>query len=576
MTKDNPATSKTFSEEDIHHLIFQQLEDPPDLIELQKSIIQWAVDLLDASAGEIFLWDPDRQALVLTLPTGFTQRYSDKYQGVALKPGEGLAGRAFQSMQPMIIKDYYGWEGRSHVFTTTDGYDLQSVLAVPMIWQGTPIGVLTINARMDEKIFDEADVRLASLFSNIAAVSILNARMYGLLQVQTRNIQNALQQEVINRTEELQRHNTQLNLSAQVSREITSIFDLDRLLNQVVNRISSAFGYYCVLVFLTEPSQRWLVLKAASGEVGNVVLQQGLKVAIEPSSLNGRAAESRELIIENDISKALTYQKDEHLPRTLSELVIPLQVGEQLLGTLDVQSAERNTFSEQEVLILRSLADQVSIALQNSYFYEQSKEIAVLEERNRLARELHDSVTQSLFSLDLHARAIATYMEKDLEKAREQIQALRQTTHDTLQEMRSLIYDLRPVSLKEMGLQQALLQEVDRVKESSLDIRMVWDCDRRFPEAVETGLFRIAQEGLRNAIKHAAANQILVSVKCAGEKLQLCIEDNGRGFDPESITANRQSFGILGMKERAELLHAGLSIESEPGNGTRIRLDLTL
>jgi signal transduction histidine kinase len=574
MKEDTFSKPNSFTEDDIRRLIFQHLDDPPDLIDLQRSIIQWAVELLEANAGEIFLWDPARQALVLTLPTGYTQRYSDRFQGVELKTGEGLAGRAFQSVEPMIVADYHEWEGRSPIFLQGDEFGLQSVLAVPMVWQGKPIGVLTLNAAQDKKVFDESDIRLASLFSNIAAVSIMNARLYALLQIQTREIQNALQQEVAARTEELQQHNKQLNLSVQVSREITSIFELETLLNQVVNRVSSAFGYYCVLVFLTDDAQQTLILKAASGDVGQNVLARGIQVQIDCSSLNGQAAETHRLVIVNDVDIARNFKKEEQLPLTQSELVIPLQVGEQVLGTLDVQSTDLNSFSHQEVLILQSLADQVAIAIQNSKFYERSKELAVLEERNRLARELHDSVTQSLFSMDLHARAISTYMDKDLQKAREQILQLRQTTHDTLQEMRSLIYDLRPISLKDSGLKQAMQKQVERYHSSLLECLLLWDCPQSFSDTIESGLFRIAQEALRNAVKHAAATKIQVSIKCVADQLILVVEDNGRGFDLKNSTGKRESFGILGMHERAELLNGVLQIETTVGKGTRVILKI--
>ena len=234
-------TWKAFTEADIRRLIFQHLDEPPDMIELQKSIIKWAVELLEANAGEIFLWDPTRQVLVLTLPTGHSKQYSDRFEGIEMKPGEGLAGKVFQAVQPMIVEDYYDWEGRSPIFTSGEDYPLNSILAVPMVWQGNPIGVMTINTTAEKKKFGEDDTRLALLFSNIAAVSIMNARLYELLQVQTRTIQNALLHEVDIRTTELQRHNKQLNLSAQVSREITSLLDLDQLLSQVVNGISIQF-----------------------------------------------------------------------------------------------------------------------------------------------------------------------------------------------------------------------------------------------------------------------------------------------------------------------------------------------
>ncbi len=563
-------SSKTFTEEEIRKLIFHHLAEPPDMIELQKSIIQWAVDLLQADAGEIFLWDSSRNALVLTMPTRHTQQYTDKYEGVLLQPGEGLAGRVFQELKPMVIENYYDWEGRSPIFIVGEGINLHSVMALPMIWQEKPIGVLTIDVEQNGKKITEDDIRLAILFSNIAAVSIMNARLYAVLQEQTREIQNALQQEVEARTAELQKHTRQINLSVQVSREITSILSLDRLLSQVVNLINSTFGYYCVRVFLTDQEPGFLSLKSASGEFDKKSHQHQEKVPVDTSSLNGRAGLLRKLVVVNDVTQLTDYQHDDLLPLTRSELVIPLQMGDQLLGTLDVHSKEVNAFGTQETLMLQSLSDQVAVAIQNSYFYERSKEIAVLEERNRLARELHDSVTQSLFSMDLHAKAIETYIEKDLQKAREQLQELRLTTHDTLQEMRSLIYDLRPISFKEIGLLQALKEQIERLNAHDVEITFQSNCQRSLPDVIEMCLFRVGQEALRNAVKHATASEIRCTLECADNQVMLRISDNGRGFDPKMITSRRQSFGILGMRERVELLQGVFTVESQQGKGTTV------
>ena len=297
---------------------------------------------------------------------------------------------------------------------------------------------------------------------------------------------------------------------------------------------------------------------------------------MDTDSLNGQAAMTGLPVIANDISHTENFKADELLPLTCSELVMPLKVGDQLLGTLDVHSSLVDGFNEQEVLILQSLGDQVAVAIQNSILYERSKEMAVLEERNRLARELHDSVTQSLFSMDLHARAIATYIEKDLDKARQQVQELRQTTHDTLQEMRGLIYDLRPISLKDIGLSAAIREQIERLEREDCRISLELHGVRRLADAVEAGLFRITQEALRNAVKHSGASNITCALRCEDDQVRLMVKDDGRGFSAENVAAKKQSFGILGMRERTEMLQGRFVIETSPMHGTCITVEIPI
>jgi signal transduction histidine kinase len=227
-----------------------------------------------------------------------------------------------------------------------------------------------------------------------------------------------------------------------------------------------------------------------------------------------------------------------------------LRVGDQVLGTLDVESAEVNAFTQEDVLVIQSLGDQIAIAIENARLYDRSRELAILEERHRLARELHDSVTQSLFSLDLHAKAIATYLKRDPQQAEAQIQQLRQITHDTLREMRSLIFDLRPTSLKDIGLVPALRQWIEHLRRpDGPELVLHATGERRIPAEVEQDLFRIAQEALSNAIKHAGARHIVVELTIESEQATLRVTDDGCGFDPVALfQTNRRAFGLIGMR----------------------------
>ncbi len=342
----------------------------------------------------------------------------------------------------------------------------------------------------------------------------------------------------------------------------------------MVELIHEAFDYYSVLVFLVNTKTNQLVLHAASGEIGRQMVTQGLALPIDGKSLNSTAVSANEALIANDVSQEPRYRITELLADTRSELVIPLRVGERVIGTLDVQSDKRNAFAQDDMLVVQSLGDQIAIAIENAHLYDRSRELAILEERTRLARELHDSVTQSLFSIDLSAKAVATYLRQDRQKAEEEVYELRRTAHGALREMRSLIYDLRPVSLEELGLVSALRQEVKRLRRicsPELVLQEIGSCS--LPVSVEQDLFRIAQEALRNAVKHAYARKIVVTVTVRPESVELCVKDDGRGFDPEALmTDGGRSFGLIGLRERAKRIKGGLEIVSQPGAGTQVRV----
>jgi signal transduction histidine kinase len=249
-----------------------------------------------------------------------------------------------------------------------------------------------------------------------------------------------------------------------------------------------------------------------------------------------------------------------------------------VIGTLDVQMNRLDAFREDDLLVHQSLGDQIAIAIENARLYDRNRELAILEERTRLARELHDSVTQSLFSVHCQAGAVATYLDRDVERAREELGDLRRTAHEALQGMRALIFDLRPVSLKDAGLAAALRDQVEQVRRTGgpeLLFEEHGTCS--LPLSAQEHLFRIAQEALRNAVRHARAERIVVSLATDAECLELCVSDDGRGFDPEALAAgDHRSFGLIGLRERVRLLDGSLDIESGPGQGTQVRVRIPL
>ncbi len=541
---------------------------PTGIPELLTSVVQWAVELMRADGGLIQLWDPDRGMLVQAISCGICK----VFDGATLRPGEGLGGRILQSGEPMIIRDYGSWEGRSASYEPIVPFS--GSLAVPLRWQDQVIGVLSIDADSRRRAFGQDDIRHAMLFADLASLAIKNAQLYEALQERSQELQHTLEQEVALRTRELAHRALQMETSAKVSREITAILDIDTLLSRVVELIHQAFTYYSVQIFLVDAETDQLVLHAASGEAGRKLRIDGLSLPLQGRSLNSTAVRRNEAILVNDVSKEPSFWTTESLPNTKSELVIPLRVGQQVIGTLDVQMDMVEAFREDDLLVYQSLGDQIAIAIENARLYDRSRELAILEERTRLARELHDSVTQALFSVHCQAGAVATYLEKDLARSRQELEQLRRTAHEALQEMRALIFDLRPVSLKQAGLAAALRDQVEQQRRTGgpeLLFEESGSCS--LPPRVEEHLYHIAQEALRNAVKHSRAQRITVSLAVKPECVDLSVADDGRGFDPQSVAADdRRSFGLIGLRERARLLNGSLDILSKPGEGTRVQV----
>ncbi|HET7027065.1 MAG TPA: GAF domain-containing protein [Candidatus Limnocylindrales bacterium] len=202
----------------------------------------------------------------------------------------------------------------------------------------------------------------------------------------------------------------------------------------------------------------------------------------------------------------------------------------------------------------------------------QAAELAASEERAHLARELHDSVTQALFSMTLITRTIELLIGRDPDAAREKLAALRDLQRDALAEMRSLIFELRPGSLEQDGLVHALRTHSAAVEgRIGLPIQLDAEPLERLPIEIEDVVYRIAQEGLHNIVKHASARQVRIALRRVEDRVRLSIEDDGKGFDPAAIPPGH--LGVAGMRARAERIGGRLTVRSSIGSGTRIELD---
>jgi signal transduction histidine kinase len=266
---------------------------------------------------------------------------------------------------------------------------------------------------------------------------------------------------------------------------------------------------------------------------------------------------------------------DEH-PDMRSFLGVPIVARDGVIGAFYLTEKEGPApFGAEDQEVIELLAAHAAIAITNARLYEHSRELSILSERNRLALELHDVVSQKLFSLVLSAEAAATLLDRDVPAARVQIDRLQQLAREALDELRLLILELRPPDLERDGLAGALRKEVDMLRRLH-DVEILIDVqDGAGAGAQDPDVLRIAQEALHNALRHAAPDRVSVRVAADGDHLLVVeVTDDGSGFEPGDTELRSKHLGLTSMEERARSIGGRLELRSAPGAGTTVRLEV--
>ena len=263
-------------------------------------------------------------------------------------------------------------------------------------------------------------------------------------------------------------------------------------------------------------------------------------------------------------------------------LAIPIVLQNEVYGGMLLYYDEPRSFSGEELELAAVFGDQIALAVENGRLKEQVKQTAATAERSRLARDLHDSVTQALFSASLVAEVLPQVWQRDPEEAQQGLEELRHLTRGALAEMRTLLLELRPTALLETKLDDLLRQLTEAItSRAQVSTLMHMEPSPLLPPEVHVTFYRVAQEALHNTVKHAGANHVTVSLQASpppasrrddsweGE-IKLLVTDDGRGFDPGQRNPNQ--LGLRIMHERAASVGARLTIESQPGQGTQVIL----
>lgn len=253
-------------------------------------------------------------------------------------------------------------------------------------------------------------------------------------------------------------------------------------------------------------------------------------------------------------------------------LAVPLLIKDEVYGGMLLYYTEPRALSEEEIQLATSFCDQAALAIENARLRERAEQAAAAAERERLARDLHDAVTQTLFSASVIAEALPRIWTSDPEQARQGVEELHRLTRGALAEMRTLLLELRPAALTEKPLGELLCHLADATAgQLRIPVTLQVEGDSWLEPELQVALYRIAQEALNNTSKHARAGEASLSLHCAPGTVRLEVADDGCGFDAAAVSP--EAMGLRIMEERAASIQATFEIESQPAQGTRVRLE---
>lgn len=374
-----------------------------------------------------------------------------------------------------------------------------------------------------------------------------------------------LEQQVIARTREL-------SALYDVTAAASASLELETVLERSLDRVLRVMQCHVGAIHLLDQGGKVLHLAASQG-IAAESLREVDSMPVNGGLVSWTASRAEPLVVPSVA----------HGPRALlaiplatdnaSYVGVPMRAKGQVLGVLSIVGEAGRQFHKAEVSLLASIADQVGVAVENAQLYRQAEQLATLRERQRLARELHDSVTQSLYSLVLVAEAGRRLAHSgDLQRVEQALQRLGEIGQQALREMRLLVYQLRPSVLQSGGWVRALQQRLDAVeKRAGVEAELLVEGALALPDSTEQELYRIVQEALNNALKHAMATRVTVRIYSEGQSIQVEVADNGQGFDPQAAYG-QGGLGLVTIRERVEKLGGALAIRSAPGQGTTVQV----
>jgi nitrate/nitrite-specific signal transduction histidine kinase len=467
---------------------------------------------------------------------------------------ESIGKTVIASSQPLLVEDISK--------ETRDGVDqlrateLQSFACFPLIAKGRVFGALSIVSHVARKLrVDDADV--LSIITSQVAVAIDNAQLF----------------------EETQRREREAEALCRVGLEISALQKTDKILESVVEKARRLIGTEAAALSLIDERSEEVFMKATTGirtkAFKNIRLPKGKGLAGQVIS-SGQPVNIEDYFKVANTSELANIMHNEGL---VAHLVAPIKFGDKVLGALYVYQRHPYRYSTHDEKLLMGLASQAAIAIENAQLYDQVQQLAILSERDRIARDMHDGLAQVLGYLILNSRQLSDLIKQDKSaQALVHLEGMRETLRETYNDVRASILGLRTTASISKGLVTWLEEYLrDYSNQTGIITELVHSPNNPFgfPPATEAQLGLIIQETLANTRKHANATHAWVRIGIDSNELWITVEDDGKGFEigPNGPKEDGH-FGLEIMQERAQSVGASLSIRSEPGKGTRVEMRL--
>ena len=380
--------------------------------------------------------------------------------------------------------------------------------------------------------------------------------------------------------EDLERRNHELSVLNEIARELNRSVVLGEALGFTLSQVAELLGLRTAWIWLIDDSSPEPYLAAARN------LPPAL--ADDPRRMDGSGyCYCLDTYKRGDLEGAanvnvLTCSRLDGLVDGTGGLryhaSIPLYAGDKKLGVMNVASPQWRGLSSEDLQLLSTVGDLLAIAVERARLYDRSARLGAFEERNRLAREIHDTLAQGLTATGLQLESAEALLDHEAgaERAREALRRALSLTRSNLDEARRSVLDLRAAPLEGRSLPEALKTLVDRWEaETGVNTRFkAINGSRPLPPRVEVALYRICQEALTNVARHAGAGRVTIRLVATPDEVRLVVRDDGRGFDPSRVAEARH--GILGMRERADTIGGSIEVESSSDSGTRIEVAVAL
>ncbi len=539
----------------------EQLYRHLQLNEVFEALVDIAVEILHADKSILLVWDANHQELVPAAARGFK---SQTLQSLTLNEKDSLAGQVAQSGQALFVQNAQHEPGVAGSIIAKE--EISSFAHVPITIDGKVFGVFNADY-LCPRAFSMEDRRLFIALAQRAALAIENAHLY--------------------REEQRRRHETERRRQvAEGLRSLLEVLNSDRPIAEILN--------YAVIQAAQLMGSTASMLRHADPEQGIVTTDASYNIPAEFNAIrvtrlyyssNDYRLMAHQPIVIPDLRAEFTpllapgSALDEiqraglmaELKYYRSSLAVPVFIRDEIYGALRFYFEHPVEFTQEDIRLAMAVGDQVALAIENARLRAHLQENAAAAERNRLARDLHDAVTQTLFSASLIAEVLPRLWERKPEEGRRRLEELRQLTRGALAEMRTLLLELRPAALTEAPLDDLLRQLVEAFTGRTrlpVDLSMQGHCGP--PSDVRVALYRIAQEALNNIARHSKAQRVRVTFNCEQGDVRLLISDDGKGFDPAWVSS--EHLGLSIMKERAQGIGAGLEIASQVGQGTQVRV----